>query len=115
MSASPPSMPIFRARTRSSASTRWLASDRSSPGRWDTKGASAPEGGDMRLDATTSAVVTGGASGLGAATARALATLGVKVAIFDLNEGKGGPLAQEIGAVFCKVDVTDDASVDAGF
>jgi NAD(P)-dependent dehydrogenase (short-subunit alcohol dehydrogenase family) len=69
----------------------------------------------MKLDATTSAIVTGGASGLGAATARALASLGVKVALFDLNEAKGTPFAQEIGAVFCKVDVTDEASVEAGF
>lgn len=69
----------------------------------------------MKLDATTSAIVTGGASGLGAATARALAAHGVRVALFDLNEAKGEPFAREIGAVFCKVDVTDDASVDAGF
>jgi NAD(P)-dependent dehydrogenase (short-subunit alcohol dehydrogenase family) len=59
--------------------------------------------------------VTGAASGLGAATARALRGLGVKVAIFDLNDAKGEALAAEIGATFCKVDVTDDASVDAGF
>ncbi len=69
----------------------------------------------MKLDATTSAIVTGGASGLGAATARALAAHGVKVALFDLNDAKGEPFAKELGAVFCKVDVTDDASVDAGF
>ena len=61
------------------------------------------------------AVVTGGASGLGAATARRLAAEGVKVALFDLNAEKGEALAREIGGVFCKVDVTDDASVDAGF
>jgi NAD(P)-dependent dehydrogenase (short-subunit alcohol dehydrogenase family) len=67
------------------------------------------------LDAVTAAIVTGGASGLGAATARALAAKGAKVALFDLNEAKGEALAREIGAVFCKVDVTDDASVDAGF
>jgi NAD(P)-dependent dehydrogenase (short-subunit alcohol dehydrogenase family) len=69
----------------------------------------------MKLDSTTSAIVTGGASGLGAATARALAANGVKVALFDLNESKGAPFAQEIDAVFCKVDVTDEASVEAGF
>ena len=40
----------------------------------------------MKLDSSISAVVTGGASGLGAATARALAAKGVKVAIFDLQE-----------------------------
>ena len=69
----------------------------------------------MKLDSTISAVVTGGASGLGAATARALAAKGVKVAIFDLQAGKGAELANEIGGVFCEVNVTDDASVDAGF
>lgn len=61
------------------------------------------------------AVVTGGASGLGEATARALTAAGVKVAIFDLNEAKGAALAGEIGGVFCKVNVTDEASVDEGF
>jgi NAD(P)-dependent dehydrogenase (short-subunit alcohol dehydrogenase family) len=65
--------------------------------------------------ANTAAVVTGGASGLGAATARALAAKGVKVAIFDLQADKGEALADEIGGVFCKVDVTSDDSVDAGF
>jgi NAD(P)-dependent dehydrogenase (short-subunit alcohol dehydrogenase family) len=69
----------------------------------------------MKLDATVSAIVTGGASGLGAATARALAGHGVRVAIFDLNDAKGEPFAKEIGAAFCRVDVTDEASVDAGF
>lgn len=69
----------------------------------------------MKLDSNTAAVITGGASGLGAATARALAAKGVKVAIFDLQEEKGEAVAQEIGGVFCKVNVTDDASVDAGF
>lgn len=69
----------------------------------------------MKLDSTVSAVVTGGASGLGAATARALAAQGVKVAIFDLQEEKGLAIAAEIGGIFCEVNVTDDASVDAGF
>ena len=49
------------------------------------------------------------------ATARALAAKGVKVALFDLNEEKGEALAAELGGVFCKVNVTDEASVDAGF
>ncbi len=62
-----------------------------------------------------SAVVTGGASGLGAATARALAKEGVKVAIFDMNAEKGEAVAAELGGVFCHVNVTDDASVDAGY
>lgn len=61
------------------------------------------------------AVVTGGASGLGEATARALAAEDVKVAIFDLNAAAGEKVATEIGGVFCKVNVTVDASVDAGF
>jgi NAD(P)-dependent dehydrogenase (short-subunit alcohol dehydrogenase family) len=63
----------------------------------------------------TAAVVTGGASGLGEATACALAAAGVKVAIFDLNEQRGTQVAAQIGGIFCRVDVTDDPSVDAGF
>ncbi|MBU6165255.1 MAG: SDR family NAD(P)-dependent oxidoreductase [Alphaproteobacteria bacterium] len=62
-----------------------------------------------------SAVVTGGASGLGAATARLLASHGVKVAIFDMNAEKGEAVAAEIGGVFCNVNVTSDTSVDEGF
>jgi NAD(P)-dependent dehydrogenase (short-subunit alcohol dehydrogenase family) len=69
----------------------------------------------MEISANTPAVVTGGASGLGAATARALAAKGAKVAIFDLNEEKGEAVAAEIGGVFCKVNVTSDEEVDAGF
>ncbi len=69
----------------------------------------------MKLDNSIAAVVTGAASGLGAATARALAARGVKVAIFDLQEEKGEAMAAEIGGTFCKVDVTSDDSVDAGF
>lgn len=68
----------------------------------------------MKLDSTIAAIVTGGASGLGAATARALAARGVKVAIFDLQEAKGVAIAEDIGGVFCEVNVMDDASVDAG-
>ena len=69
----------------------------------------------MKLGPNISAVVTGGASGLGEATARALAAQGVKVAIFDMNEAKGEAVAKDIGGVFCKVNVTSDADVDAGF
>ena len=69
----------------------------------------------MKLDSSVSAVVTGGASGLGEATARLLASRGAKVAIFDMNEAKGEALAAELGGVFCKVNVTSDADVDAGF
>ena len=68
----------------------------------------------MKL-AGCSAVVTGGASGLGEATARKLAAEGVKVAIFDMNAEKGEKVAAEIGGVFCHVNVTNDESVDAGF
>ncbi|MBO6633683.1 SDR family NAD(P)-dependent oxidoreductase [Parvibaculum sp.] len=69
----------------------------------------------MKLDSSISAIITGGASGLGAATARALAKEGVKIGIFDLQEDKGEALAKELGGVFAKVNVTDEASVDAGF
>lgn len=69
----------------------------------------------MKIDASTSAVVTGGASGLGRATAEALAAAGVKVAIFDVNEAKGAEVAQAIGGLFCKVDITSEDSVVAGF
>jgi len=69
----------------------------------------------VKLDSSIAAVVTGGASGLGAATARALAAKGVKVAIFDLQAEKGEALAAEIGGIFCEVNVTSDDSVDAGF
>ena len=69
----------------------------------------------MKLDSSVSAIVTGGASGLGGATVKALRALGVKVAIFDFNEKTGEAAAKETGAVFCKVNVTDEATVDAGF
>ena len=69
----------------------------------------------MDITSETAAVVTGGASGLGEASARALAAAGVSVTIFDLNVEKGGAIAAEIGAVFQKVDVTDEDSVIAGF
>jgi len=69
----------------------------------------------MELSSNIAAVVTGGASGLGLATVKALRAHGVKVAIFDMNETTGAKAAAETGSVFCKVNVTDDASVDAGF
>ena len=69
----------------------------------------------MKLDSSLSPVVTGGASGLGAATARQLAAHGVKVAIFDLNADLGEALAKEIGGVYCAVNVTSSADVDAAF
>jgi NAD(P)-dependent dehydrogenase (short-subunit alcohol dehydrogenase family) len=69
----------------------------------------------MQLSPSIAAVVTGGASGLGAATARRLARHGVKVALFDLQQELGERVAGEIGGVFCKVDVTADAEVDGAF
>ncbi|TNE41570.1 MAG: SDR family oxidoreductase [Sphingomonadales bacterium] len=69
----------------------------------------------MQLDTTVAAVVTGGASGLGEASARALAAQGVKVALFDMNSERGEAVAQEIGGTFCQVNVTSDEDVDAGF
>jgi NAD(P)-dependent dehydrogenase (short-subunit alcohol dehydrogenase family) len=59
----------------------------------------------------TAAVVTGGASGLGAATARALRDQGAAVTILDRDTARGTALAAEIGAQFTPVDVTDEASV----
>lgn len=69
----------------------------------------------MIVDNSIVAIVTGGASGLGAATARLLARRGAKVAIFDFNEAQGEALASEVGGVFCRVDVTVDEQVEAGF
>jgi NAD(P)-dependent dehydrogenase (short-subunit alcohol dehydrogenase family) len=69
----------------------------------------------MELNSSVAAVITGGASGLGEATARALAKHGVKVAIFDLQKDKGETVAHEIGGVFCEVNVTNDESVANGF
>ncbi|QKS00316.1 SDR family oxidoreductase [Sphingomonas sp. CL5.1] len=69
----------------------------------------------MEINNETAAVVTGGASGLGEASARALAAAGVKVAIFDLNEEKGAAIAREIGGLFCNVNITSEESVVAGF
>jgi NAD(P)-dependent dehydrogenase (short-subunit alcohol dehydrogenase family) len=60
------------------------------------------------------AIVTGGASGLGNATAKMLAANGAKVAIFDLNEELGKVKAEEIGGLFVAVNVADDESVAAG-
>jgi NAD(P)-dependent dehydrogenase (short-subunit alcohol dehydrogenase family) len=69
----------------------------------------------MQLSGSIAAVVTGGASGLGAATARRLAGHGVKVALFARNAEAGERVAAEIGGVFCRVDVTSEDEVDAGF
>ena len=63
----------------------------------------------------TAAVVTGGASGLGEATARELRKRGAKVAVFDRDVQRGEQVASEIGGVFCEVDVTSDEKVKAAF
>ncbi|MFN3524925.1 MAG: SDR family NAD(P)-dependent oxidoreductase, partial [Paracoccus sp. (in: a-proteobacteria)] len=64
----------------------------------------------MRTD-NQAAIVTGGASGLGGATARMLAGAGAKVAILDLNDEAGQAMAQATGGIFVRTDVTDAASV----
>ncbi|MGH6888250.1 MAG: SDR family NAD(P)-dependent oxidoreductase [Rhizomicrobium sp.] len=69
----------------------------------------------MEPAASVSAVVTGAASGLGEATARALAHCGARVALFDLQKEKGELIAREIGGTFCEVDVRNDESVLRGF
>jgi NAD(P)-dependent dehydrogenase (short-subunit alcohol dehydrogenase family) len=59
------------------------------------------------------ALVAGGASGLGEATARELAARGARVTVADLNEERGAALADEIGGAFAAADVTDEAQVQA--
>jgi NAD(P)-dependent dehydrogenase (short-subunit alcohol dehydrogenase family) len=61
----------------------------------------------------TAAIVSGGASGLGEATARVLAAAGATVIVADLNEESGRRVAGEIGGLFARTDVTDEASVQA--
>lgn len=69
----------------------------------------------MKLNADMSAVVTGGASGLGAGVVRHLRERGVSTALFDMDEDRGQQMATETGSTFIKVDVSDSASVRAGF
>lgn len=66
----------------------------------------------MRIE-HCAAIVTGGASGLGAATVRRLAAAGARVAIFDLSEAQGHALAADVKGLFVRVDVTDEAQVAA--
>ena len=66
----------------------------------------------MRIEGA-GALVAGGASGLGAATARRLGAAGARVTIADLNAEKGEALAEELGGSFVACDVTDEAQVEA--
>lgn len=68
----------------------------------------------MQLSRTT-AVISGGASGLGAAVAQYLHENGARVGIADLNAEEGRRAADKIGAAFARCDVTDDASAQAAF
>jgi len=61
----------------------------------------------------SSAIVTGGASGIGEASARQLAAKGAKVVVADLNDERGNEVAGEIGGAFCHVDVTDTEAIIA--
>jgi NAD(P)-dependent dehydrogenase (short-subunit alcohol dehydrogenase family) len=61
----------------------------------------------------TAAIVSGGASGLGEATSRVLAAAGATVVIADLNEENGKRIAAELGGLFARTDVSDEASVQA--
>jgi NAD(P)-dependent dehydrogenase (short-subunit alcohol dehydrogenase family) len=70
------------------------------------------EGEKTELEGSA-ALVTGGASGLGEATARLLAERGAKVAVVDLQEERGTRVAEEIGGVFCRTDVRDPEQVIA--
>ena len=69
----------------------------------------------MKLEAGIAAVVTGGASGLGKASAQALADAGLKVAIFDINDDAGEAHAAAIGGTYHHVDILDEQSVEDGF
>lgn len=69
----------------------------------------------MELGANISAIVTGGASGLGRATAEALAAAGVRVTIFDVNEATGQEIARDINGYFHRTDITDEDNVVEAF
>lgn len=69
----------------------------------------------MKIDASLSAIVTGGASGLGLATVKALREQGANVAIFDLNEEAGKAIAEETGAIFCQCNIMSEESVLEAF
>ncbi len=65
----------------------------------------------MKIDHNLSAIITGGASGLGAATAARLSAKGVRVAIFDSNAEAGQKMANEINGLFIQTDVSNAQSV----
>ncbi len=69
----------------------------------------------MQIDENMAVVVSGGASGLGAAVARAFSRAGAKVGIFDLDAVAGQALAEALGGAFARVDVSDPVAVAAGF
>src|ERR1700758_551716 len=70
--------------------------------------------GGIEMEITgQAAIISGGASGLGRATARALAAAGVKVTILDVNEAAAADAACEMGAFAIKADVTDAGSIEA--
>ena len=69
----------------------------------------------MEISSQTAVVISGGASGLGAAVARAFAGAGAQVAIFDRDADHGAAVAAELGGTFHQVDVSDPASVAAGY
>ena len=66
----------------------------------------------MQVDGNV-AIITGGASGLGAGAARELAKAGGQIAIWDIQEDKGLEIAKEVGGVFCNCDVTSEEGVIA--
>jgi len=68
----------------------------------------------MQIKSSTAAIVTGGASGLGRATAEAFAAAGAKVAIFDINVEAGEEVAKRIGGMVCNVDIMSEDSVVSG-
>ena len=61
----------------------------------------------------SSSIVTGGASGIGLACAKRLASHGVRVVVLDMNEAKGNAIAKELGGAFAKADVADEDQVQA--
>jgi len=69
----------------------------------------------MKIDSSISAIVTGGASGLGLASVKALRAAGAKVAIFDMNPVAGEAAAAETGSIFCEANVLSEESLDAAF